>query len=65
VILYYEWLLMRGDAKLAKPKTESLRYSEAIGFTDVCDANYGENTILNDLCYNVAEQIGKKSARHL
>jgi hypothetical protein len=57
VMLDCEWLLMTGDAKLTKttkptkPKTESLRSSGAIGFTDVCDASYGENTISNDLCY--------------
>jgi hypothetical protein len=45
VMLDCEWVLMRGDAKLTKPKTESLRFSGGIGCTDVCDADYGENTI--------------------
>jgi hypothetical protein len=65
VMLDCDWLLMRDDAKLTKPKTESLRSSGAIGFTDICDANFGENTILNDLCYKMAEKIGKKSATAL
>jgi hypothetical protein len=60
-----EWLLMRGDAKLTKPKTESLRSSGAIGFSDVYDANYGENTLLNNLYYEMATQIAKNSATAL
>jgi hypothetical protein len=65
VMLDCDWLLMRGDTKLTKPKTESLRSSGALGFTDVCEANYGENTILNDLCYKMAETIGQESAMAL
>jgi hypothetical protein len=65
VMLDCDWLLMRGDAKLTEPKTQSLRSSGAIGFTDMCDENFGENTILNDLCYKMAEKIGKKSAAAL
>jgi hypothetical protein len=62
VVLECEWLLMRGDVKLTTTKTEKLRDSGAIGFADLCDANYGENTLLMDLCVRMAVQIGKKSA---
>jgi hypothetical protein len=67
VILDCEWLLMRGDVKLTEPKTEKLRWS---GMTDtqcldVCDENYGQYDLLNDLCYKMAEQIGEKSAKAL
>ncbi len=57
-----EWLLMTGDAKLTEPMTETLRSSGAAGISDVCDANFGENTLLNELCYTMSEQIGTNSA---
>jgi hypothetical protein len=67
VMLDCEWLLMTGDAtkltKPTKPKTESLRSSGAIGFRDVCDANYGENTILNDLCYKWWNKLERSRPR--
>jgi hypothetical protein len=65
VMLDCEWLLMRGDAKLTQPETEKLRETGALGFADVCDNEYGQHTILNDLCYKMAERIGKKSAKAL
>jgi hypothetical protein len=65
VMLDCEWLLARGDAKLTEPRTEKLRDSGAIGFSDVCEANYGQHLLLNELCYKMSEQIGTKSARAL
>jgi hypothetical protein len=65
VMLDCEWLLARGDTKLTEPTTETLRSSGAAGFSDVCDANFGQNTLLNELCYKMSEQIGNKSAKAL
>ncbi len=65
VMLECEWLPVRGDAKLTESKTETLRSSGAAGFSDVCDANFGQNTLLNELCYKMSEQIGNKSAKAL
>jgi hypothetical protein len=44
VMLDCEWLLMRGDAKLTKPKTESDPL-ELLASRIICDTNYGKNIL--------------------
>lgn len=58
IVLNLTWQLQGNPEPARRIK---LRDSGAIGFTDVCEPNYGENLLLNDMTVRAARKITKEA----
>ena len=63
IVLEVEWNLSKGGHNLTEPRRIKRRNAAALGLRDLCDAKYGERTLLNNLCVDIATTL-KDEATH-